>query len=204
MYVSHKSAVRCIRFTLSVIALVLLSGTMIAQNIRVSGKVVDKAGLPLMGVSVMVDGTRTGAATELDGSYSINVPSNGTLVFSAIGMQTQRVPVNNRSQINVTLEEDALLLDELVVTALGIKKERKALGYAVQDIKSEEILKNKTSNVLNSLSGKIAGVNVTQSSGSAGAGAQIIIRGGTSLERDNQPLFVVDGIMLRQLNPNWR
>lgn len=86
MYVSHKSAVRCIRFTLSVIALVLLSGTMIAQNIRVSGKVVDKAGLPLMGVSVMVDGTRTGAATELDGSYSINVPSNGTLVFSAIGM----------------------------------------------------------------------------------------------------------------------
>lgn len=131
MYVSHKSAVRCIRFTLSVIALVLLSGTMIAQNIRVSGKVVDKAGLPLMGVSVMVDGTRTGAATELDGSYSINVPSNGTLVFSAIGMQTQRVPVNNRSQINVTLEEDALLLDELVVTALGIKKERKALGYAV-------------------------------------------------------------------------
>lgn len=201
MYVSHKSAVRCIRFTLSVIALVLLSGTMIAQNIRVSGKVVDKAGLPLMGVSVMVDGTRTGAATELDGSYSINVPSNGALVFSAIGMQTQRVLVNNRSQINVTLEEDALLLDELVVTALGIKKERKALGYAVQDIKSEEILKNKTSNVLNSLSGKIAGVNVTQSSGSAGAGAQIIIRGGTSLERDNQPLFVVDGIIYDNSTP---
>ncbi|MDP3435674.1 MAG: SusC/RagA family TonB-linked outer membrane protein [Bacteroidales bacterium] len=201
MYVSHKLTVRCMRFMLSVFALVLLTGTLFAQNIKVTGKVIDKTNLPLMGVSVMVEGTRTGAATELDGSFSINAPGNAVLVFSAIGMKTERVPINNRTIINLTMEEDALLLDELVVTALGIKRERKALGYAVQDIKSDEILKNKTSNILNSLSGKIAGVNVTQSSGSAGAGAQIIIRGGTSLERDNQPLFVVDGIIYDNSTP---
>ncbi|MDP3397935.1 MAG: SusC/RagA family TonB-linked outer membrane protein [Bacteroidales bacterium] len=201
MYVSKKITVWCMRFALSVLAMVLLSGTLMAQNIRVSGKVTDKANLPSIGVSVMVEGTRTGVATELDGTYNISAPGNATLVFSAIGMQTQRIPVNNRATINVVMEEDALLLDDVVVTALGIRKERKALGYAVQDIKSDEILKNKTSNVLNSLSGKIAGVNVTQTSGSAGAGAQIIIRGGTSLERDNQPLFVVDGIIYDNSTP---
>jgi len=189
------------RFMLSVFALVLLSGTLFAQNIRVTGKVIDKTNLPLMGVSVMLDGTRTGVATDLDGTFAISVPGNGILVFSAIGMKTERVSVNNRAVINLTMEEDALLLDELVVTALGIKRERKALGYSVQEIKSDEILKNKTSNVINSLSGKIAGVNVTQSSGAAGAGAQIIIRGGTSLERDNQPLFVVDGIIYDNSTP---
>jgi ferric enterobactin receptor len=112
-------------------------------------------------------------------------------------MKTQRVPINNRSIINLTMEEDALLLEDVVVTALGIKKERKALGYAVQDLKSDEILKNKQTNVINSLAGKMAGVNITQSSGAAGAGSTIIIRGGNSASesRDNQPLFVVDGIV---------
>ncbi|MGE0092224.1 MAG: carboxypeptidase-like regulatory domain-containing protein, partial [Bacteroidales bacterium] len=182
---------------LSVFALVLISGTMMAQNIRVTGKVVDKTGLPAIGVSVLVQGTSTGVATDLDGAYEINVPANGTLVFSAIGMKTVTEQVNNRSVINVTMEEDAMLLDELVVTALGMKKERKALGYAVSDIKSEELMKNKTANPISSLSGKIAGVNITQSSGAAGSGAQIILRGGTSGSegKDNQPLFVVDGII---------
>src|SRR5690606_25404165 len=96
---------------------------------------------------------------------------------------------------NVVLESSDELLEEVVVTAMGIKKEKKALGYAVQDLNANELMKNKTANVVNSLAGKIAGVNVTQTSGSAGAGAQIILRGGTSLERDNQPLFVVDGVI---------
>src|SRR5690625_6792011 len=87
------------------------------------------------------------------------------------------------------------MLDEVVVTALGIKKERKALGYAVQDIGSAELMKNKNTNLVNSLSGKIAGVNITQTSGGAGAGASIILRGGTSLERDNQSIFVLEGII---------
>ena len=186
---------------LSVFALVLLSGTLMAQDIRVTGRVVDKADLPMIGVSVMVEGTRTGVATDLDGSFEISAPGNAVLVFSAIGMKTTRVPVNNRTVINIVMEEDAMLLDELVVTALGIRRERKALGYAVQDLNSEEILRNKSSNVINSLSGKIAGVNVTQSGGAAGAGAQIVIRGGTSLERDNQPLFVVDGVIYDNSTP---
>lgn len=97
----------------------------------------------------------------------------------------------------MTLKEDAQTLNEVVVTAMGIKKEKKALGYAVSDINSEELLKNKNTNVINSLAGKVPGVNITQSSGAAGAGASIIIRGGnsTSEGRENQPLFVVDGII---------
>jgi TonB-linked SusC/RagA family outer membrane protein len=201
MYVSHNLAVRCSRYILSVIALVLFSGTIMAQNIRVTGKVIDETGLPVIGASVLQQNTTNGVATDLDGAFEIEVPSDATLVISSIGMKTQTVEVGGRSVINITMEEDAMLLDELVVTALGIKKERKALGYAVQDLKSDEILKNKTSNVINSLSGKVAGVNVTQTGGAAGSGAQIIIRGGTSLERDNQPLFVVDGVIYDNSTP---
>ena len=201
MYVSKKLTVRCIRFMLSVFALILVSGSLFAQNIRVTGKVIDKSNQPIIGVYVVVQGTSVAASTDLDGNYSINAPENGVLVFTSIGMSTQNVPVNGRAVINVTMEDDAMLLDELVVTALGIKRERKALGYAVQDLKSDEIIKNKTSNLVNSLSGKIAGVNVTQSGGAAGAGAQIVVRGGTSLERDNQPLFVVDGVIYDNSTP---
>jgi len=201
MYVSQKLTEECKRFMLSVFALVLISGTLVAQNIRVTGKVTDKTGQPAIGVSVLIEGTRTVVATDLDGAYAIEAPANAVLLFSAIGMENQRVPVNNRPVINLTMSESSVFLEELVVTALGIKKEKKALGYAVQDIKSDELLKNKSSNVINSLSGKIAGVSITQSGGSAGAGSQIIIRGGTSLERDNQPLFVVDGIIYDNSTP---
>ena len=194
----------CKKLTLAVITLVLIAGTVVAQNVRVTGKVVDKNGEPLMGVSIMLDGTKTGTASELDGTYVIEVPSNGVLVFSAIGMETKKENVNGRKVINVTLGESTVILDELVVTALGIKKERKALGYAVQDLKSDEILKNKQTNVINSLAGKVAGVNITQSSGAAGAGATIIVRGGNSASetRDNQPLFVVDGVIYDNSTPS--
>jgi TonB-linked SusC/RagA family outer membrane protein len=182
---------------LSVFALLLVSGTLMAQNTRVTGKVTDNAGLPIPGVTVLIEGTTTGVATDYDGTYSIEVPSNGVLLFSAIGMESQRVPVNGRSVINLTMAESSVIVEEVVVTALGIEKEKKALGYAVQDLKSDEIMRNKQTNVINSLAGKVAGVNITQSSGSAGAGSTIIIRGGNSASesRDNQPLFVVDGII---------
>jgi len=201
MYVSQKVTGKFKLLILPVLALFLMSGTLMAQNIRVTGKVIDKTGQPLMGVSVLIEGTRTGVATELDGTFSMEVPANAVLQFSAIGMENLKETVNNRKVINVTMSESTVFLDELVVTALGIKKEKKALGYAVQDIKGAEILKNKSSNVINSLSGKIAGVNITQSSGAAGVGASILIRGGTSLERDNQPLFVVDGIIYDNSTP---
>ena len=181
---------------LSVCALFLFGGMIFAQNISVTGKVTDRSGEALPGVYVLVEGvTAGGTSTGNDGGYSITAPSSGKLVFSLLGMVTQIVEVNGRAIVNVQMTEDARILEDVVVTAMGIKKERKALGYAVQDISANEILKNKTANILNSLSGKIAGVNITQTSGGAGAGANIILRGGTSLERDNQPLFVVDGII---------
>jgi TonB-linked SusC/RagA family outer membrane protein len=152
-------------------------------------------GEPLIGVSVSVQGANRGAATDVNGSYSIQVQGDGQILqFSYIGYKAVMVTAD-RAVINVTMEEDALTLGEVVVTALGIKKEAKALPYSVQGLSADELIKNKTANPLNSLQGKIAGVNITQSSGAAGSGAQIILRGGTSLERDNQPLFVVDGII---------
>ncbi len=197
MLVSHKLTGMQKRFMLSVMALVLVSGTLVAQNIRVTGRVVDNTGLPAIGVTVIIEGTTTGVATLNDGTYAIDAPANAVLLFSAIGLENQRIPINNRTVINVTMAESAIAVEEVVVTALGIEKEKKALGYSVQDLKSDEIMRNKQTNVINSLAGKVAGVNVTQSSGSAGSGSTIIIRGGNSASesRDNQPLFVVDGII---------
>ncbi len=204
MHVSKNGNRTVMRF-LSILALLLVSGAMWAQNIKVTGKVVDKANQPIPGVSVTVDGiSGAGVATSVDGTFVINAPGNGILVFSAIGMETQKIPINRRSVINVSLSESSILLEDVVVTALGIKKERKALGYAVQDLKSDELIKNKQTNIINSLAGKVAGVNITQSSGSAGAGSTIIIRGGNSASesRDNQPLFVVDGVIYNNSTVN--
>ena len=196
MYVSKKRG-RVVRSVLSVFVFLLITGTMWAQNLNVTGKVTDKNGEPVIGAYVLVEGTRTGTSTDINGTYVITAPSNGKLVFSSMGYKSVTATINGRANIDVVLEDDALLLDDVVVTALGIKKERKALGYAVSDIKSEELMKNKTANPISSLSGKIAGVNITQSSGAAGSGAQIILRGGTSgsENKDNQPLFVVDGVI---------
>ena len=161
----------------------------------ITGIVVDRSGEPLVGVGVSIPGTTMGTITDVSGKYEITVQGdNQVLNFSYIGFITVNIEAKN-NVIDVIMEEDVMMMDEVVVTAMGIKKERKALGYAVQDINSVELQKTKTANPINSLAGKIAGVNVTQTSGGAGAGANIILRGGTSLERDNQPLFVVDGII---------
>ncbi len=173
-----------------------------AQNRSVSGIVRDRStNEPIPGATVLEKGTTNGTVTSIDGEFKLSVKSGSVLLFTFIGMKPVEVKVGDSSVIEVALESSTEQVDEVVITAMGIKKEKKALGYSVQDIKSEEILKNKSSNVINSLSGKIAGVNVTQSGGSAGAGAQIIIRGGTSLERDNQPLFVVDGVIYDNSTP---
>ena len=178
-------------------ALLVPMGAVLAQNISVSGTVTDKNNEPLPGVYVVLQGTKTGTSTDVDGSYVLSAPADGTLLFTSMGMKDVVVPINGKKVINVTMEEDALMLEDVVITALGIKKERKSLGYAVTDLKSDELMKNKSANAITSLSGKIAGVNITQSSGAAGSGAQIILRGGTSGSegKDNQPLFVVDGII---------
>ena len=195
---TQKNLSRSLRFVVMTLAsLILSTGAIWAQNVKVSGTVSDVNGEPLIGAYVLLQGTSTGTSTDIDGKYVLDVPANGTLVFQLMGMQEQAIPVNNRSVINVTMQEDAVMLEDVVVTALGIKKERKSLGYAVSDIKADELMKNKTANPISSLSGKIAGVNITQSGGGAGSGAQIILRGGTSAAegKDNQPLIVVDGII---------
>ena len=160
-----------------------------------NGVVVDTQDQPIPGASVIVKGTTTGTMTDINGQFSIAARSGSILEISCIGYAAQEV--NAGTGIRVVLREDNEYLEESVVTALGIKRERKALGYSVSEVNSDELLKNKNTNVINSLAGKVPGVNVTQSSGAAGAGASIIIRGAnsTSEGRDNSPLFVVDGII---------
>ncbi len=164
------------------------------SSVKISGTVVDAAGQPVIGATVQLKGSSTNAtATNADGGFVLNVPEGSTLVVSSIGYTTQEVRA--AQGVRIVLAEDAIAVEDVVVTALGIKKDKKTLVYAVQDIKAEELMKNKQTNVVNSMAGKIAGVNITQSSGAAGSGSNIVIRGGTSLERDNQPLFVVDGVI---------
>ena len=179
----------------AVVAMLLVCVGMSAQNINVKGTVTDQNGAPVPGASVIVKNTTTGTMTDGNGVFSLTAPSGSTLEVTCIGYATVDVPA--ASSLRITLEEDNEFLEESVVTALGIKRERKALGYSVSEVGAEDLMKNKNTNVINSLAGKIAGVNVTQSSGAAGSGSSIIIRGGNSASesRDNQPLFVVDGVI---------
>ncbi len=169
-------------------------------DITVKGKVTDLNQLPLPGVSVLVEGTTQGTVTDLDGNYSLDAPETGFLVFSFIGFQTQRVAVGNRSEINITMEEDVAGLDEVVVTALGIKREAKSLGYATSTVGQEEMTINRTPNFMNALQGKMAGVNITPlGSGPAGT-SKIRIRGQSSFGGNNSPLIVVDGVPIDNTN----
>lgn len=176
----------------------LLSDQVLAQSRTVSGTVsADETGETLPGVNVLVQGTATGTVTDIDGNYRISVDSDdAVLVFSFIGYESQRQAVGNRSEINVSLASDVAQLDEVVVTSFGIEREKKALGYSVQELSSEEITETQQPNVINALRGKVAGVTIQSAGGQPGAGTNIVIRGVTSLSptADNQPLFVVDGI----------
>lgn len=171
-----------------------MSQTTSAQNHTVTGVILSAENTPIEGASVIVRGKNSGTQSNNDGRFSISATSGDNLVISAVGFTTKTVTVSNANSITVVLERGNSQLEEVVVTAMGIKKEKKALGYAVQDIKSDELLKNKEPNLINSLNGKIAGLNITNSGGAPGSSASIIIRGGTSLEGNNQPLFVIDGM----------
>lgn len=183
------------RFLLTFLGIAAYASCLMAQQKSISGRVTSADGEALSNVTVIVQGTNRAVKTNPDGTFSIQAAPGEKLIFRSIGSKEVLKVVGDGTVYNVVLESSDELLEEVVVTAMGIKKEKKALGYAVQDLNANELMKNKTANVVNSLAGKIAGVNVTQTSGSAGAGAQIILRGGTSLERDNQPLFVVDGVI---------
>ncbi|WP_320019233.1 SusC/RagA family TonB-linked outer membrane protein [Labilibaculum manganireducens] len=161
----------------------------------VTGAVTEDSGMSLPGVSVVVKGTTTGTVTDIDGKFEITVPeSTSILVFSFVGMQTQEITVGSQSVINVVMTVNALEVAEVVVTALGIKREKKALGYSVQDIKSDEITQGADANLASALEGKIAGVQINQSGGGVGGSSRIEIRGASSLTGNNAPLWVVDGV----------
>lgn len=167
-----------------------------AQSRTVTGKVTSSQdGLGIPGVTVMVKGTTIGSISDFDGNYEINVrPEHRTLVFSYISMKSQEVALGTQTSINIVMEPDVFQIDEVVVTAIGVSRETKALGYAVQSVESEAIVRSATTNPVNALSGKVAGVQITNSSGAAGASSYMTIRGTASITGNNQPLFVVDGV----------
>ncbi|MEY3323124.1 MAG: hypothetical protein RLZZ417_2707 [Bacteroidota bacterium] len=167
---------------------------------KVTGTVTDKSGSGIPGVLIQVLGTTIGSVTEVDGSYAINAKSTDTLSFSAIGLETVIQSVGNRSVISVVMEESALELGEVVLTALGIKKEAKKLGYATSTVSAEVLTENRSANFMNTLQGKIAGVNISGlGTGPAGT-SKIRIRGQSSISGQNNPLIVVNGVPIDNTN----
>lgn len=164
-----------------------------AQEKTVSGTVAESSGQPLPGASVVVRGSTTGTQTDFDGKFAIKVSVGDVLVFSYVGMETKTVTVGAANTVNVTLEE-GLQLEEVIVTAQGIKREKKALGYAVAEVGSDRLEQRAEGDIGRVLSGKASGVQITQQSGISGSGTSIIIRGLSSFSGSNQPLFIVDGV----------
>ncbi|WP_420318236.1 SusC/RagA family TonB-linked outer membrane protein [Ekhidna sp.] len=166
--------------------------TVMAQR-TVSGKVSDDSGEALPGVNVVIKGTTTGVTTDLDGNYRISVEDGATLVFSYVGFESQEVAVGSRTTLDITMG-GATELQEVVVTALGVERSEKALGYAVQEVGNQEIVNSGAVSAVDALVGKAAGIQITRSSGSAGGGSRILLRGITSIIGNNQPIIVIDGV----------
>ena len=167
-----------------------------AQGIK--GSVIDAKGEPLIGATIKVVGTQNGTVTDLDGKFSINCKTGATLEISFIGYKTIQVKASNG--MTVKLEEDGKVLQDVVVTALGIKRDRKALGYGLTEVKGEELTKAKETNVINSLAGKVAGLVVNQTASGASGSTRVQLRGATEMTGNNQPLYVVDGVPLDNTN----
>ena len=175
------------------ILMVFFVQILFAQSITVTGVVKSNAdNLPLPGASVQIKGTNTGSSTDFDGKYEIKASKGAILIFSYVGLTTKEVEVTSNI-INVSLNAGEVL-DEVVITALGIKKERKSLGYAVQAVKADALLEGNQTSMVNGLQGKVSGVTVVNSGGAPGSSAIIMIRGGSSITGNNQPLFIVDGL----------
>ncbi|WP_299458149.1 SusC/RagA family TonB-linked outer membrane protein [uncultured Microscilla sp.] len=178
-------------FTFTLVLLAVFE--LMAQSRTISGKVTDvNTGEGLPGVNVVVKGTTQGTATNIDGSFTLSIPQDAILVFSYVGMETQEVATNGKTNFDIKMSETSL--SEVVVTASGIEKKKKALGYAVSTIDGSKIQEKSESDIGRILRGKVAGMDVTQTSGMSGAGTNIVMRGYTSISGSNQPLFVVDGV----------
>jgi TonB-linked SusC/RagA family outer membrane protein len=182
-------------------AVFLLTNVAQAQDRRVTGRVVsgkDQQAIP--GVNILIKNTQVGTTTDANGNFSLNTPPNATLVISAIGFTGREITIGNQSQVNVTLQEGEQNLNEVIVTALGIKKEAKRLGYATAIVTPEQVTTNRTVNFMNALQGKIAGVNISSLGTGAAGTSKIRIRGQSSFSGQNSPLIVVNGVPIDNTN----
>lgn len=182
----------------------LCSPVVLAQVRQLSGKVTAaEDGLGLAGASIIYKGTNVGTNADADGNFSFSVPGDGVLVISYVGFLIKEMPIGNQSKFDIKLDADTRQLAEVVVTAFGIEREKKALGYTVQEVKGSALTESRSTNVANALSGKIAGVRI-QSNGGPGSGSTIQIRGASSVSGNNQPLIVIDGVPMEQTaNKTW-
>ena len=190
---------------LFVLFILTLSSTyVLAQQRSISGKVTavsDASGIP--GANVLLKGTTIGSVTDIDGNYTITVPKEGgILVVSFIGFERQEIEIGNRAEINIILNDDVQQLSEIVVTAFGVEREKKALGYAVEEVGSSELVKTQTRSAMQAIQGKVAGVQITNASGAPGATTNVVLRGTSSLTGSNQALFIVDGVPVNNSNNN--
>lgn len=161
---------------------------------KMTGKVVDENNLPLIGVNIQIEGSGTGVITDMNGSFALEAPIGSMISFSYIGYTPQKVKVTDKSVYNIQLSANVEVLNEVVVTALGIKREQKALSYNVQQVKSDQLTEIKDANFINSLNGKVAGVNINSSSSGVGGASKVIMRGTKSIEQSSNALYVIDGI----------
>lgn len=176
-----------------IFVLTCLTGLSFAQE-QVSGRVTSTAdGTPLSGVSINVVGTTTATQTDNSGNYSISANSDAILNFSYVGYSSQRVNVSNRTSINISLAADEMSLDEVIVTANAIKREKRSLGYSAPTLNADELTDGRNTSAINSLAGKVAGVNITSTANSPGSSSRVVLRGGSSISGNNQALIVVDG-----------
>jgi len=169
-------------------------------DITVHGKVLDEKGQPLIGVSVKVKGATNGVSTDVNGAFVINAPENAVLLLSYIGYQTQEVPITGKDELTISLKPSSNTLNEVVVTALGIRRESKTLTYGVQTIGGNELTKVPDASLVNSLSGKVAGAQITRSSTGVGGSTKVVLRGNKSINGDNNALYVIDGIPMPRNN----
>lgn len=183
--------------------LMLAGGELWAQERTVSGRVTDaEDGSGLPGVNVVLQGTTSGTVTNVDGEYAITVPSDeGTLVFTFVGMSTQEVSITGRTEVNVSMSPDVSQLSEVVVTALGIVRNRNELPYSAQEVDGDQITQNRSTNFVNNLSGRVSGVDI-KTSNTMGGSTNVVIRGYKSISGNNQALFVIDGIPVSNANTN--
>ena len=168
-------------------------------NVKVAGTIVDNTGEPVIGATVRVKDSKNGSngvISDIDGKFTLTVPKGATLLISYIGMNTQEVKATGNGELKITLQPESHTIDQVVVTALGIKRAEKALSYNVQKVSADELTRNKDANFVNSLNGKVAGVSISKSASGVGGATRVIMRGAKSIEGDNNVLYVIDGIPL--------